>query len=143
MKTFFFIFLLFSPACLAETQNTCVNYYDSYSYTYATSNSSSFYLSDDVINCSKKCDNNTLCEGFNFNFDNDSVNCQILFDIIDTFYSPNNVFYKKSNWKCVNINMLIILILFAGTFFCMLTCYFISPCKTNYNQRHGGYQSIQ
>lgn len=143
MKTFFFIFLLFSPACLAETQNTCVNYYDSYSHTYATSNSSSFYLSDNVTNCSEKCDNNTLCEGFNYNFENESVNCQILFDIIDTFYSPNNIFYKKGNWKCLDNNILILLFLFVGMFFCMLICYFISPCKNNYNQRHAGYQSIQ
>lgn len=143
MTSFLFIFLLFSPTCLAETQNTCVNYYDSYSYTYATSNSSSYYLSNDVINCSDKCDNNTLCEGFNYNFDNDSINCQILFDIIDTFYSPNEFFYKKSNWKCIDDSALLILILFGIFVFCMLICYFIQSGKTSYGERHAGYQSIQ
>lgn len=143
MKTFILIFLLISPSCLAETQNTCVNYYESYSFTYATSNSSSFYLTDDVTDCSEKCDNSTLCDGFNYNFENESLNCQILFDIIDTFYSPYDIFYKKGNMKCVDSNIFVLLILFVAFFFCMLTCYFINPCKNNYNQRHAGYQSIQ
>jgi len=143
MKTFLFIFLIFSPTCLAETQNTCVNYYDSYSYTYATSNTSELYLSSDIIDCSGKCDNNTLCGGFNYNFENNSLNCQILFDIIDIFYSPNCIFYQRSKWTCDSSETFTMLMLFVVIFLFMLTCYFTTPCKNRYNQRHAGYQSIQ
>jgi hypothetical protein len=143
MKTFFIIIMLFSPYCLAKSQEICLDYYDSYPYTLAIGNSSYYYLSDDTQNCSHNCDTNLNCKGFNFNFKNETLNCEIIFNVIYTIYSPNCIFYQKSNWVCGNSEIVFMLIIFVTIFFFMFICYFVNPCKDRNFQRHSGYQSIE
>ena len=82
MTSFLFIFLIFSPTCLAENPEMCIDYYDSYLDTFAISNCSNGTFLTNLYDCAEICKNETTCVGFNYNDVNELSNCDILCDII-------------------------------------------------------------